>query len=439
MKRVTERQKGMPRLNAVVNHEVYQTYYKRICECETDRVFCCHQMNHLLDVARIAYIKNLEEGLGFDKELIYVAAVLHDIGKSFQYRQQIPHEIAGERIARRILDSLPTGFTFTDEEKALICLAVRGHRRRHEHMKPIEELFYESDKRSRMCLSCMAEKKCNWNEEDNNMIIGGKNFDTANHTYIMGILNVTPDSFSDGGKFNGMDAAIAHAHQMVEEGVDIIDVGGESTRPGHIQITDEEEIARVTPIIEVLKKEFDVPVSIDTYKSHVAEAALQAGADLVNDIWGLKYDKKMASVIAKYQAACCLMHNREKAEYQDFLKDFIDDMKECVRLAKAAGIEDDKIILDPGVGFGKTYEMNLEIIDKMEILNELGYPVLLGTSRKSVIGLTLDLPVTQREEGTMVTTVYGVQKGCAFVRVHDVEKNKRAIQMTKAIMRGHEV
>ena len=155
------------------------------------------------------------------------------------------------------------------------------------------------------------------------MIIGGKNFDTANHTYIMGILNVTPDSFSDGGKFNGMDAAIAHAHQMVEEGADIIDVGGESTRPGHIQITDEEEIARVTPIIEVLKKEFDVPVSIDTYKSHVAEAALQAGADLVNDIWGLKYDKKMASVIAKYQAACCLMHNREKAEYQDFLKDFI--------------------------------------------------------------------------------------------------------------------
>ena len=271
------------------------------------------------------------------------------------------------------------------------------------------------------------------------MIIGGKNFDTANQTYIMGILNVTPDSFSDGGKFNGMDAAMAHARQMVEEGVDIIDVGGESTRPGHIQITDEEEIARVTPIIEALKKEFDVPVSIDTYKSHVAEAALQAGADLVNDIWGLKYDEKMAGVIAKYQAACCLMHNREKAEYQDFLTDFMSDMKECVRLAKEAGIADDKIILDPGVGFGKTYEMNLEIIDKMEILNELGYPVLLGTSRKSVIGLTLDLPVTEREEGTMVTTVYGVQKGCAFVRVHDVEKNKRAIQMTKAIMRGHEV
>lgn len=271
------------------------------------------------------------------------------------------------------------------------------------------------------------------------MIIGGKNFDTVNHTYIMGILNMTPDSFSDGGKFNGMDAAMTHARQMVEEGVDIIDVGGESTRPGHIKITDEEEIARVTPIIKALKKEFDIPVSIDTYKSCVAEAAIQAGADLVNDIWGLKYDEKMADVIARYHVACCLMHNREKAEYQNFLTDFMNDMKECVRIAKEAGIEDDQIILDPGVGFGKTYEMNLEIIDKMEILNELDYPVLLGTSRKSVIGLTLDLPVTEREEGTMVTTVYGVQKGCAFVRVHDVEKNKRAIQMTKAVMRVHDV
>lgn len=271
------------------------------------------------------------------------------------------------------------------------------------------------------------------------MIIGGKNFDTTNNTYIMGILNVTPDSFSDGGKFNGLDAALAHARQMVEEGADIIDVGGESTRPGHIQITDEEEIARVTPIIEALKKEFDVPVSIDTYKSHVAEAAIQAGTDLVNDIWGLKYDEKMADVIAKHNVACCLMHNRKKAEYENFLRDFMSDMKECVELAKKAGIADDKIILDPGVGFAKTYEMNLEIINRMEILNELGYPVLLGTSRKSVIGLTLDLPVTEREEGTLVTTVYGVQKGCAFVRVHDVEKNRRAIQMTKAIMREHEV
>lgn len=271
------------------------------------------------------------------------------------------------------------------------------------------------------------------------MIIGNKTFDTENQTYIMGILNVTPDSFSDGGKYNNMDAALLHARQMIEDGADIIDVGGESTRPGHIQISEEEEIARVTPIIEALKKEFDVPISIDTYKSRVAEAALEAGADLVNDIWGLKYDKNMASVIAKSGAACCLMHNRDKAEYQNFLEDFLADMKECIKLAEQAGIAKDKIILDPGVGFGKTYEMNLEIIDKMEIMQKLNFPILLGTSRKSVIGLTLDLPSDEREEGTLVTTVYGVQKGCAFVRVHDVKKNKRAIQMTQALMRKHTV
>ena len=266
------------------------------------------------------------------------------------------------------------------------------------------------------------------------MIIGGKNFDTANHTYIMGILNVTPDSFSDGGKFNGMDAAIAHAHQMVEEGADIIDVGGESTRPGHIQITDEEEIARVTPIIEVLKKEFDVPVSIDTYKSHVAEAALQAGADLVNDIWGLKYDPKMAAVIAKYDVACCLMHNKSNTEYQNFLIDMLAETQECVNLARQAGIKDEKIMLDPGIGFGKTFEMNLEAMNHLELFQNLGFPVLLGTSRKSMIGLALDLPVDQRVEGTLATSVIGVMKGCSFVRVHDVKENKRVIQMTEAIL-----
>ena len=271
------------------------------------------------------------------------------------------------------------------------------------------------------------------------MRIGGKEFDLKKNTYIMGILNVTPDSFSDGGRYDGLDRAIEHAKQMIQEGVDIIDVGGESTRPGHVQITEEEEIARVVPVIRKLKEEFDIPVSIDTYKSAVAAAAIEAGADLVNDIWGLKYDKKIAGVIAKHNVACCLMHNRDNTEYSNFLDDFMEDMRECIRLAKAAGIADDKIILDPGVGFGKTYEMNLEIIDKLEIMQKLNYPILLGTSRKSVIGLTLDLPVDQREEGTLVTTVYGVQKGSAFVRVHDVKKNKRAIQMAKALMRDHEV
>ncbi len=272
---------------------------------------------------------------------------------------------------------------------------------------------------------------------DNNMIIGNREFDTKNNTYIMGILNVTPDSFSDGGRYNTLDVALFHARQMVEEGADILDIGGESTRPGHIQISDQEEIERVVPVIERLKQEFDIPLSIDTYKSAVAEEKLSAGADLVNDIWGLKYDEKMASVIAGSGAACCLMHNREKAEYDDFTADFLEDMRQCVEIADRAGIRRDKIILDPGAGFGKTYEMNLEIIDHLEILHELDLPILLGTSRKSVIGLTLDLPADQREEGTLVTTVYAVQKGCAFVRVHDVEKNKRAIRMTQALMRKH--
>lgn len=266
------------------------------------------------------------------------------------------------------------------------------------------------------------------------MIIGGKEFDTKHHTYIMGILNVTPDSLSDGGKYNDSDEAIRHAEEMIRDGADLIDVGGESTRPGHIQVTDEEEIRRVVPVIRALKSRFDIPVSVDTYKSRVAQAALDAGADLVNDIWGLKYDPEMAGVIAKSGAACCLMHNRTEAVYQEYLTDFLSDMRECVRLAEEAGIPKDKIILDPGVGFGKTYEMNLEIISRLEILHELGLPVLLGTSRKSVIGLTLDLPPQEREEGTLVTTVWAVQKRCAFVRVHDVKKNRRAIQMAEALL-----
>ena len=271
------------------------------------------------------------------------------------------------------------------------------------------------------------------------MKIRNREFDVANRTYIMGILNVTPDSFSDGGKWNSMDNALRHAEAMIAEGADILDVGGESTRPGHTPVSAEEEAARVLPVIEALNSHFDVPISVDTFKASVAEVSLQAGADLVNDVWGLKYDPQMASVIAKYNAACCLMHNKEKAEYNNFLVDMLAETQECVNIARRAGISDEKIILDPGVGFGKTYEMNLEIIQKLEIMHEFKLPILLGTSRKSVIGLTLDLPADEREEGTLVTTVYAVQKRCAFVRVHDVEKNKRAILMTQALMREHEV
>ena len=252
----------------------------------------------------------------------------------------------------------------------------------------------------------------------------------------MGILNVTPDSFSDGGKFNQMDAALKHAEEMIADGAAILDIGGESTRPGYTKISDEEEISRVVPVIEAVKKEFDIPISVDTYKSCVAKAAAEAGADLINDIWGLKYDDHMADVIAKSGLACCLMHNRDNAEYQNFMEDMKQDLRETIALAKAAGIEDDKIILDPGVGFAKSYENNLEAIRRLEELKELNYPVLLGTSRKSVIGLTLDLPAAERVEGTLVTTVMAVEADCMFVRVHDVKENYRAIQMTEAILYG---
>ncbi len=266
------------------------------------------------------------------------------------------------------------------------------------------------------------------------MIIGNRVFDAEHRTYIMGILNVTPDSFSDGGKFNQMDAALYHAEEMIRDGADIVDVGGESTRPGHTVISDDEEISRVAPVIEAIKSRFDIPVSIDTYKGKVTEAALKAGADLVNDIWGFKFDHKVAELTAQYGAACCLMHNRLEPTYQDYLNDVVADLKECVRIAKDVGISDDKIILDPGVGFGKTYQMNLEIINHVDVLHSLGFPILLGTSRKSVIGQTLNLPTDQRVEGTLATTVVGVLKGCAFVRVHDIKENKRVIQMTEAIM-----
>ncbi len=266
------------------------------------------------------------------------------------------------------------------------------------------------------------------------MRIGNRTFDIEQKCYIMGILNVTPDSFSDGGKWNSMDKALKHTQEMIDQGADIIDVGGESTRPGHVQITEQEEIERVVPVIEAVRSRFDIPISVDTYKSKVAKPAIAAGADLVNDIWGLKYDPDMAKTIADAKVACCLMHNREKAEYQNFMKEFLQDLGESVKIAEDAGIAEDKIILDPGVGFGKTYEMNLEDIREISQMHQYGYPVLLGTSNKSVIGNALDLPTGERVEGTLATTVIGVMNHCSFIRVHQIRENRRAIQMTEAIM-----
>lgn len=266
------------------------------------------------------------------------------------------------------------------------------------------------------------------------MIIGNRELDLEHKTYVMGILNVTPDSFSDGGKYSELDTALYHAQQMIEDGAAIIDVGGESTRPGYTMISDDEEIMRTTPVIEAIRNRFDIPISIDTYKSKVAKAAADAGADLINDIWGLKYDSNMASVIQQTGLACCLMHNRKDSDYSDFISDLKTDLEETIAIAKKAGIADDKIMLDPGVGFAKSYENNLEAIRRVGELQELGYPILLGTSRKSVIGLTLNVPASERVIGTVATTVMGVMGGCNFVRVHDVKANIEAILMTEAIL-----
>ena len=268
------------------------------------------------------------------------------------------------------------------------------------------------------------------------MKIGNREFDVKNKTYIMGILNVTPDSFSDGGKWNDMDHALKHTEAMIAEGADILDIGGESTRPGHTPVGAQEEIERILPVIEAVKGRFDIPISVDTYKGCVAEEALKHGADLINDIWGLKYDPEMAPVIARYQAPCCLMHNRKNTDYHDFMKDVLMDLENSLELAKNARISYDKIMIDPGVGFAKSYEQNLTVIKNVSELHSLGLPVLMAASRKSVVGLTLDLPKDERLEGTIAITVAAVLSGCSFIRVHDVKENLRAMRMAKAILQA---
>lgn len=283
------------------------------------------------------------------------------------------------------------------------------------------------------------------------MLIGNREFKESGKTYIMGILNVTPDSFSDGGRFldkgqrgglrkEQMDTLLFQVEEMIKDGMDIVDIGAESTRPGYQRISDEEEMERLLPVLWAIKKHFDLPISVDTYKSRVAKVALSEGADLLNDIWGLQApedpEHKMAEVIAASGAACCLMHNRDNTDYQDFLPDVMEDLKETLAIAEKAGIEKGKIILDLGVGFAKSTEQNLLVTKHLADFQKLGFPILLGTSRKSMIGNTLNLPKDQREEGTMVTSVMAVMAGCMFVRVHDVRANKRAVQMTEAILQA---
>ncbi len=263
------------------------------------------------------------------------------------------------------------------------------------------------------------------------MKIGTREF-LPDHTAVMGILNVTPDSFSDGGKYNEKDAMLFRVEEMISQGAEIIDVGGESTRPGYTLISDEEEISRVVPAIENIRARFDIPISLDTYKSAVAKAGIIADADMINDIWGLQYDDKLGSLVAEKQVAYCLMHNRKEENAAWTMDDFLLHFDEDIQRAKSYGIAAEQIIYDPGIGFAKTQEQNLLLIANVDKFVEKGVPVLLGTSRKSVINYVLHLPVDERVEGTLATTAEAVFAGVQFVRVHDVKENVRFIKMLEA-------
>ena len=258
---------------------------------------------------------------------------------------------------------------------------------------------------------------------------GGVTLNFDKETIVMGILNVTPDSFSDGGKFNEIEAAVTRAKQMVADGAKIIDVGGESTRPGYTLITDEEEIARVVPVVKAIRAEVNAVISIDTYKSAVAKAAIIAGAHVINDIWGAKRDPEIAKVAAEYGVPIILMHNRDNEEYTDFWSNAKQDLVESIQITKAAGVPDGHIWLDPGIGFAKSTTQNILMMQHLNELVDMGYPVLLATSRKRLIGNVLNLPVDERMEGTGATVCYGVQVGCHMVRVHDVKEMSRMTKM----------
>ncbi|NEW09565.1 dihydropteroate synthase [Paenibacillus sp. SYP-B3998] len=265
----------------------------------------------------------------------------------------------------------------------------------------------------------------------------GHELPIGDRTIIMGILNVTPDSFSDGGDYMTIASAVQRARRMVAEGADIIDIGGESTRPGFAAVTEAEELRRVIPVIQALSAEINVPISIDTYKAEVARQALEAGAHIINDVWGGKADSHMAAVAAHYDSPFILTHNRTNMEYMDFLTNVLADLHESIELALEAGVRRENIILDPGIGFAKTYEQNLQLMKHLRLIADIGYPVLLGTSRKSMIRTALGgVPPEDCLEGTAATIALGIAQGCGLVRVHDVQAMKRVAVMTDAIIRA---
>jgi len=288
-------------------------------------------------------------------------------------------------------------------------------------------------------------------EELQPLTIAGRTFNWGERTYIMGVVNLTPDSFSGDGLGDNIEGALEQAWRMIEEGADIIDVGGESTRPGSEPLSAEEELRRVIPVIRELAQRTEVPISIDTYKAKVAQEALAAGAHLVNDVWGLRMDPLLAEMAARHQVPVVLMHNRSRpkdavqterlggcylgVEYKDLMGDIIRELRETIALALESGIEWEKIIVDPGIGFGKTVEQNLTVMAELAELKVLGRPILLGPSRKSFIGYTLDLPPDERIEGTAAAVAIGIANGADILRVHDVKEMARVARMTDAMVR----
>ncbi|MFC1963433.1 dihydropteroate synthase [Chloroflexota bacterium] len=265
---------------------------------------------------------------------------------------------------------------------------------------------------------------------------GNMEFRWGERTYVMGILNVSPDSFSGDGISN-VDTALVRAQQLVTEGADIIDVGGESTRPNSNPISTAEEISRVLPIIKRLADNLPVPLSIDTYKSKVAQEAVRAGARMINDIWGLKHDPKLAQIAAEENVPLIIMQNQRNTSFRDFFPDLIASLRRSIQIALDSGVAWDNIIIDPGIGFGKTLEQNLEIIRRLDELKSLSRPVLVGSSRKSLIGLVLDLPVDQRLEGTAASIAIAIANGADIVRVHDISQMTRVVKMSDAIVRSN--
>ncbi|KUO60532.1 MAG: dihydropteroate synthase [Gracilibacter sp. BRH_c7a] len=268
-----------------------------------------------------------------------------------------------------------------------------------------------------------------------NLDCRGKILELGSKTMIMGILNVTPDSFSDGGMFLNHEYALEQTESMVTQGADLIDIGGESTRPGYVSISAEEEWERLKPIITELVKGCPVPISVDTQKAEVAEKALEAGVHMINDIWGLQKDPKMAKIIGQYKAPIVIMHNKNNTNYDNLMREIIEFLSQSIDIALDNGISQNQIIIDPGIGFGKTPEQNMEVLSRLEELKILGFPILLGVSRKSVIGRTLDIPVEQRLEPTIALGTLGIVAGVDILRVHDVLENKKAALMVDQIIR----